>query len=129
MATFKGKDGILRIGSVVVGECRSFEITETANEVDTSRMGTDWTSVTSTQLSWKGSAQTWWDPLDGGQALLNIGTVVNVEFYPRGIGSGLNRYTGSALITNVSRPQAFDGIVEATLEFTGTGALTKNLVP
>ncbi len=129
MATYKGKDGVLRIGGVVVGECRSFEITEMANEVDTSRMGTDWTSVTSTQLSWKASAATWWDHGDSGQALMVIGAVVDVEFYPRGTGSSMNRYTGQALITNISRPQAFDGIVEATLEMTGTGALTKDLVP
>lgn len=129
MATYKGKDGVFRIGGVVVGECRSFEITEMANEVDTSRMGTDWTSVTSTQLSWKASAATWWDTTDAGQAELEIGAVIDVEFYPRGVGSGLNRYTGSALVTNISRPQAFDGIVEATFELTGTGALTKDLVP
>jgi hypothetical protein len=129
MATFKGKDGIFRIGSVVVGECRSFEITETANEVDTSRMGTDWTSVTSTQLSWSASATAWWDANDGGQSQLVIGAVINVEFYPRGVGPGLNRYTGSALITSVSRPQSYDNIVEMNLELTGTGALTKNLVP
>ena len=129
MATYKGKDGVLRIGGVVVGECRSFEITEMANEVDTSRMGTDWTSVTSTQLSWKASAQLWWDPTDAGQAAIPIGAVVAVEFYPRQVGSGLNRYTGNALVTNISRPQAFDGIVEATVEMTGNGALTKDLVP
>lgn len=129
MATYKGKDGIFRIAGVIVGECRSFEITESANEVDTSRMGTDWTSVTSTQLSWKASAETWWDPTDAGQGGLVIGSVIAVEFYPRGVGSSLNRYTGNALITNISRPQSFDGIVEATVEMTGTGALTKDLVP
>lgn len=129
MATYKGKDGILRVGGVPVAEVKSFEITEMANEVDSSVMGTDWTRVQSTQSSWKASAATFWDPTSAGQNALVIGQIVAVEFYPRGLTTGLNRYTGNALITNISRPQAYDGLVEATVEMTGDGALTKDLVP
>ena len=51
MATHKGKEGAVYVGGVVVGEVRSFSLSETANEVDTSVMNTDWTKVDTTHCS------------------------------------------------------------------------------
>lgn len=128
MATHKGKEGVVKIGTQIVGELRSFEVTETANEVDTSTMGTDWTGVDSTQSSWKASANMFFDPDDAGQALMVIGAKVSLEFYPQGDTSGLVLQTGSALITSISRPQAHDNIIERNFELTGDGALTTTVV-
>jgi len=128
MATYKGKDGIVKAGGSLVGECKSWEITETANEVDSSRMGDDWTRVQSTQLSWKGSMALFWDPADAGQINLAAGSYVTLEFYPRGNTVSYQLWTGQAMITSISRPQAYDGLVEAAVEFTGNGTLTKTVV-
>lgn len=128
MANFKGKDGTVRAGGQVVGEVKSWDITETANEVDASKMGSDWTSVQSTQLSWAGSLSLFWDPADTGQLQMGIGTLVTLDLYPRGNTATLQRYTGQALITSVGRPQAFNGLVELNVEFTGNGTLTKTVV-
>ena len=128
MANFKGKDGVAKIGGVVVGETKSWDITETANEVDASKMGSDWTNVQGTQNSWKGSLSLFWDPADSGQLGLVIGTMVAVDLYPRGVTTTFQRYTGQALITSIGKPQAFNGLVECSIDFTGNGALTKTVV-
>jgi hypothetical protein len=128
MANFKGKDGTVRAGGQVVGEVKSWDITETANEVDASKMGSDWTNVQSTQNSWNGSLAMFWDPADTGQIALSIGSLVTLDLYPRGNTATFQRYTGQALITSVGRPQAFNGLVEMNVEFTGNGTLTKTVV-
>lgn len=128
MATHKGKEGTVNIGAQTVGELRSFEVTETANEVDTSTMGSDWTGVDSTQSSWKASANMFFDPDDAAQQLMIIGTKVAVEFYPQGETTGLVQQTGTALITSIGRPQAHDNIIERNFELTGDGALTTTVV-
>lgn len=124
MATTKGKEGVVTIGAETLGELRSFEVTETANEVDTSTMGSDWTGVDSTQSSWKASANMFFDPNDTAQGLMVIGAKVAVEFYPQGNTTGLVRQTGTALVTSIGRPQAHDNIIERNIELTGDGALT-----
>jgi len=48
--------------------------------------------------------------------------------YPEGDTTGDTYYTGTALVTGVSRSASFDGMVEATISVQGTGALTSATV-
>jgi hypothetical protein len=128
MATTKGKEGVIKIGTVVVGEVKSFDLTETANEVDTSTMGTDWTGVDSTQNSWSASISMFWDEGDAGQELLVIGSKVALKLYPEGSTTGLVEKSGSALITEIGQAQAHDNIVERTVKLKGDGALATAVV-
>ena len=128
MTNYKGKDGVAKINGNTVGETKSWDITETANETDASKMGMDWTSVQATQSSWKGSLSLWWDPADTGQAPLVIGTMLTLDLYPRGVTTTYQRYTGQVLITSIGRPQSVDGLVEQNIEFTGNGTLTKTVI-
>jgi hypothetical protein len=128
MATFKGKEGVVKIGTQVVGEVKSFDLTVTANEVDTSTMGSDWTGVDSTQNSWSASIAMFWDDGDAGQDLMLIGTKVALKLYPKGSTTGLVENSGSALITEIGEAQAHDNIVERTVKFKGDGALTTAVV-
>jgi hypothetical protein len=48
---------------------------------------------------------------------------LTVEFYPNET-SG-KKYTGSILITSVSRTASFDDLVTATVNFQGSGTLTE----
>jgi hypothetical protein len=125
MATSKGKEGVVKIGTAVVGEVKSFELTETANEVDTSVMGDNWTGVDSTQSSWSVSASLFWDIADPGQTLIVVGSKVALKLYPQGATTGLLEQSGTALVTSLGQAQAHDGMVERTVEFKGDGALTK----
>lgn len=124
MATHKGKEGVIKIGTQVVGEVKSFDLTVTANEVDTSTMGSNWTGVDSTQNSWSASIAMFWDPDDAGQDLIVIGTKVAAKLYPQGSTTGLVEHSGSALVTEVGEAQAHDNIVERTVKLKGDGALT-----
>lgn len=123
MATYKGKEGVISLNAEFVGEVRSFELTVTANEVDTSTMGSDWTGVDSTQKSWSGTAEMFFDPADVGQMEMVVGDKVAVSFYPAGNATGRRLESGSALVTSIARSQSHDNIVSLTIEFTGDGAL------
>ena len=124
MSTHKGKEGVVKIGSDALIELRSFEVTITANEVDTSTMGSDWTGVDATQNSWSVSANAFFDPADPAIVALVAGTKVAVELYPLGDTTGVIIQSGNALVTSVGRPQAHDNVIEYNFELTGDGTLT-----
>jgi hypothetical protein len=128
MATRKGKEGIVKIGANTVGEVKSFEIEVTANEVDVSTLGVAWTKTNSTQNSWSGTMEMFYDPTDIGQPTAIVGSIVTLALYYEGSTTGLKYDTGSALITSISRSQSFDGMVNQTVAFTGNGALTTSTV-
>lgn len=128
MATIKGKEGVFKIGTVVVGEVKSFELNVTANKVDRSVMGMDWTRAESTQNSWTLSADLFADSSDDGQALLVVGSKVNVKLYSAGDGTGLQEDAGVGLVTSISRSQSHDGLVELTVELDGDGDLVTSTV-
>lgn len=128
MATHKGKEGVVKVGTNVVGEVKSFSVEITANEVNTSTLGSDWTGTDSTQNSWSGSLELFYDPADSGQGGVTVGEKVTLELYYEGDSTGLDYDTGTALITSVSRSQSFDGMVEQSVNFTGDGALTSATV-
>lgn len=125
MTVTKGKEGVVKAADEVIGELKSFSITETANEVDTSTMNSDWTGVDSTQKSWKGKAVVFWDANDAGQTALVNGSKVELTMYPGGETTGLSEWTGTVLVTSVETPASHDNLIEQTFEFTGDGALTK----
>lgn len=128
MATHKGKEGVVKVGTNVVGEVKSFSLEVTANEVDTSTLGSDWTGTDSTQNSWSGSVDMFYDPADSGQGGIVVGSKVTLELYYEGETSTTDYDTGSALVTSVSRTQSFDGMVEMSFNFRGDGALTTSTV-
>jgi hypothetical protein len=49
---------------------------------------------------------------------------VTVKFYPEGATTGDKYYTGTALVTGISRSASVDGMVDASYSLKGTGALT-----
>lgn len=128
MATHKGKEGIVKIGTNTVGEVKSFEIEVTANEVDVSTLGSAWTKTNSTQNSWSGTMEMFYDNADTGQGAITVGSIVTLALYYEGSTTGLKYDTGSALITSMGRTQSFDGMVTQTVAFTGNGALTTSTV-
>jgi len=97
--------------------------------VDASVIGTSWRKNQATIKSWSGSIEAFWDETDSdGQGALTVGSTVTLNLYPEGNASGDAYFTGDAIITSKSVSGAFDGIVEASFSFTGTGALTESTV-
>ena len=69
-----------------------------------------------------------WDKLKIFHAVAEAGSftsaTVTLNLYPEGATSGDTYYTGSAIITSVGVSQTHDGIVERSIGFQVTGAVT-----
>ena len=129
MASHIGRDGIVKVGAATVAEVKSFSIEESADTVETTKMTDTARSHAITLTSFSGSLDCFWDETDTtGQGALTIGASVTLALYPEGDTTGDTYYSGTALVTGVSRTASFDGMVEASISVQGTGALTADTV-
>ena len=129
MATSSGKDGAVYSGSNAVAEIRDWSLETTSEVVNDTVMGDAWMTNKPTQKSWTASFNAFWDDSDtNGQQTLTEGASVTLNLYPSGNTSGNTYWSGSAIITSVSKSAAFDGIIEASFSATGNGALTEDSV-
>lgn len=130
MATHSGSEGVVKIGSNSVAEVRSWTIDESADVLEDTTMGDTARTYKSSLTTFTGSMDVYWDETDTtGQGALTIGASgLTLNLYPEGASSGDTYYTGSIIVTGVSRTGSFDGMVEASISFQGTGALTSTTV-
>lgn len=129
MATHKGSEGTVKVGSNAVAEIRSYSIEESADTLEDTSMGDSARTYKPSLTNFSGSLDVFWDETDtSGQGALSIGSEVTLNVYPEGDASGDTYYTGSAIVTGVSRSGAFDGLVEASISVQGNGALTETTV-
>ena len=129
MATHKGSEGTVKSGANAIAEIRSYTITETADVLEDTSMGDSSRTYLSSLKTFTGSIDCFWDETDtNGQLTLDPGSPVTINIYPEGSTSGDTYYTGSVLITEKSITASFDGMVEASFSFQGTGALSETTV-
>ena len=129
MATHKGSEGTVKVGSNAVAEVRSFTIDESADTLEDTSMGDTSRTYKPSLTSFSGSVDVFWDETDTtGQGALTIGAEVTLNLYPEGDTTGDTYLTGSAIVTGVSVNSSFDGLVESSISFQGTGALTTTTV-
>lgn len=129
MATHKGSEGVVKVGANTVSEIRSWTIAESADTLEDTSMGDTARTFKSSLTTFTGSMDVFWDETDAtGQGALTIGAEVTFNVYPEGDTSGDTYYTGTAIVTEVSRTAAFDGLVEASISLQGTGALSESTV-
>jgi len=129
MATHKGSEGTVKVGSNAVAEIKSYSLEETADTLEDTSMGDSARTYKSSLTSFSGSIDVFWDETDtDGQGALSIGSEVILNVYPEGDTTGDTYYTGSAIVTGVTRSGSFDGLVEASVSVQGTGALTQTTV-
>lgn len=125
MATHKGSEGTVKVGANAVAEIRSYSLEESADVIEDTSMGDSARTYLSSLTQFSGSLDVFWDETDtSGQGALTVGASVTLNVYPEGDASGDTYYSGTALVTGVSRSASFDGMVEATISVQGTGALT-----
>jgi len=129
MANHTGVSGVVKVGSNVVAELRSFTIDTTAELIEDTTL-TD--SSRTYQFGKKGatvSAECWWDETDtNGQIAIIEGSQVALNLYPEGADSGDYYFSGTWLIGSNSVSIPTDGIIEASFNATLTGALTRGTV-
>ena len=125
MATHKGSEGTVHVGSNAVAEIRSYSLDETADTVEDTSMGDSARTYIASLTTFSGSIDVFWDETDtNGQVALSVGSSVTLKWYPEGTASGDTYYTGTALVTGKNISASFDGMVEASISVQGTGAIT-----
>ena len=136
MATHTGHSGVVTVGGSEMAEVKDFSIEITANTVDaTTMVGTDdpdegWTRTKVTNRSWTASINCFFDDAaTNGQveATNNINQSVTAMLANAGVAvvleGGGDTYTGTALVTSVSKSVAGDGLIEVSFTATGIGKL------
>jgi hypothetical protein len=126
MANHHGSEGLVRVSTNTVAEVTSFSFTQTAEYAeDTTLSDLDKTYNVTAIKSWNGTVTAFWDETDtSGQVALAPGSNVALVLAPEGVGSGATRYSGNALVTEITRNVQRGAITEITFNFIGNGALT-----
>lgn len=129
MGTHAGSEGKVFIGTNQVAEVKSWSMEVTSDTVDASVIGTQWRKNQATIKGWSGSFDAFWDETDTtGQGALSAGGTVTLNLYAEGNATGAKYWSGDVIVTSISYSASFDGIVEASFSFTGTGALSQQTV-
>lgn len=129
MATHAGSEGTVKVSANAIAEIRSYTITETGDTIENSSMGDSSRTYLAGLKTFSGSIDCWWDETDtNGQLALDVGSTVTINIYPEGSTSGDTYYTGSVIVTGKTITASFDGMVEASFTFQGTGALSETTV-
>ena len=129
MSVHKGNSGLIKVGSNAIAEIKSYSLEESADTIETTKMGDSARSHLPSLTSFSGSIDAFWDETDtNGQLALVIGTQVSLVFFPEGETTPYTKYTGFAIITGKTITGSFDGMVEASFTVQGNGALTPAVV-
>ena len=129
MATHTGSEGTVKVGSDAIAEIRSYSLEETADTLEDTSMGDSARTYKPSLKTFTGTVDVFRDETDtAGQGALTNGAAITLAVYPEGDASGETYYSGSAIVTGVSRTASFDGMVEASISVQGTGDLTATTV-
>ena len=129
MATHKGSEGVVKVGSNTVAEVRDWSITISADTVEDTTMGDSARTYKASLTSASGSISCFWDETDlTGQGAMTAGSEVTLNLYPEGAASSAIYYTVPAIITEEGASASFDGMVEATFSFAASDEVTKETV-
>lgn len=153
MAETLGLNGVVKMqasGTTVESmlHVTSFSIEETSETIDTTSMGDTSREILATFKAFTGTVDGYWDPTDPvigkGPADdpstvgtetdyytpdVTAGDKIDFELYPSGTNTNNAYYSGSAIVTSISRSQSFDGVTEYSITFEGTGDLDYNVAP
>ena len=125
MATVSGNNGEVKIGTNLVAEVKSFDITETDNIIEDTAMGDTAKTFVSGLNEASGTVTCHFDRTDSsGQEAMTVGASVTMNLYPEGDTTGNREITFTALITSVGVSETINDIVERSFGFTVTGAVT-----
>ena len=128
MATFKGNDGVVLIGTDAMAEVISFSVDETADTIEDTAMGDTAKSYKASFTDFSGTVETYFDDTDTAQTNCTAGSSITLNLQMEGNTSGDHKLTGSAIVTSRSIGVTSDGINTATYSLQGTGGLTETVV-
>lgn len=145
MATLTGNNGVLQIANnagtlTTIAALRNFSIETTSDTIETTTMGTDARTYVKGLSGFSGSADVYFD-----DAAFTSGSTGNIALNPNNSnqGVGTSPYqlkvwfnatnsgspsgtsaNGAVIVTGFTINSSMDGMVEASISFQGSGALT-----
>lgn len=127
MANHHGSEGLVRVASATVAEVTGFSFTASAEYAeDTNLSDLNKTYNVTAIKSWSGNVTAFWDETDtSGQVAIVPGANIALVLAPEGVAAGANRYSGNALVTEITKNVQRGAITEVTFNFVGNGALTE----
>jgi len=130
MATYRGTDGVVRLGSNTILEVQSFSVSGTATPINDNVMGDEWDTHLVGRKNWTASVACLTDPADStGQRAMTIGATAAFEGYPVGNSNGRIKLSGSATVTGKEYSNNHDNTAATvTFSLTGNGPLTEATV-
>lgn len=133
MAVYTGNAGVIAVdddaGSAqTVAEVRSYSIETTADTIEKTIMGNTTRQYVKGISTFSGTADVYWDPthfttVDINPTAGSVGAtnkVVTLTVYPTGSGTA---WSGEVIVTGYTVNASFDGMIEASISFQGTGSL------
>jgi predicted secreted protein len=133
MASIVGNAGAIKVGGNTVAELRSYSIEMTADTIENTVMADSTRQYVKGLSTFSGTADVYFDathmtsPDLDGEIFGSVGDAgTTIAVYPEGdIGSGTDKIlSGNIIVTGYSVSGSFDGMIEASISFQGTGALT-----
>jgi len=138
MAILTGNNGVVKLDASVGGavaaiaSVRNFSVEITSDTIETSTMGVDVRTYLKGMSAWSGSADIYFDPAAttgtfATHTVLNptSGTVgqgtLSVELY---LNDTAGKFAGEVIVTGFTVNSSLDGMVEASISFQGSGAVT-----
>ncbi len=112
-----------------VASVRSFTIDREVQSIETTVMGDASRTYQAGLAQFSGSLDVYLRDDDAGQSnflsyVENPDSVAKIELYPSGTATGI-KLAGNVIITGHSISSNFDGAVEASIQFQGSGALAR----
>ena len=130
--THWGVEGVVKLGSNVVGEMQQWSFEQTQEPVEDTAMGdTDRTYIINSGLkAWTAQIEVAWDETDtNGQEALTIGAGVTLNLGPEGFSTGDVYYSGAAIVESVGLAVQKDALIMRKYTLRGNGALTRTVAP
>ena len=137
MSVLTGNNGVVKIDNAsgtptAIAQVRNFSVEIKADTIETTNMGLDARTYVKGLSSFSGSADVYFDAANytGGAsvvAALNptggaVGDApLTIELY---LNNTSDKFSGEIIVTGYSVKSSFDGLVEASISFQGSGAMT-----
>jgi len=129
--TYNGQNGVVKYDvsgtATAVAEVRSFTIDQETATVENTVMGDNSRTYLPSLTQFSGSMDVYFRDDDNAANALFAGIgadAATLEVFPSGETTGM-KLSGEIIVTGHSITSNFDGMVEASVTFQGTGALTK----
>ncbi len=119
-----GKEGVVKVGGVTIGEVQSWTLKESVPTVDATAQGDTAAKHLVGVPMWEGSLECTQDKADAGQEALTIGAEVELDLYDDGTGSGQKYHSGTATVTEIGRSIPVGDKITRSFTFLGKEALT-----